>query len=114
MECQCKPGYVGDGFGCVGNLMQVLMSTPSFSNFLTVSYSFPADSGSGFSPIILICSFPLNQQILNYSQMAQSGHQFIKRLSDPAVQSTLFVPNNDGLPNNQVSHSAGNQAPPFS
>ncbi|XP_023808149.1 stabilin-2 isoform X2 [Oryzias latipes] len=76
VECQCKPGYIGDGFGCAGNLMQVLKSTPSFSNFLT--------------------------QILNYSQTSKSGRQFVKRLGDPAVQSTLFVPDNSGLPSNQT------------
>uniref|UniRef100_A0A8P4K5U1 Stabilin 2 n=1 Tax=Dicentrarchus labrax TaxID=13489 RepID=A0A8P4K5U1_DICLA len=37
VKCECKPGYVGDGFSCTGNLLQVLESTPNFSNFLTVS-----------------------------------------------------------------------------
>ncbi|KAI4790761.1 hypothetical protein KUCAC02_034421 [Chaenocephalus aceratus] len=74
--CECKPGYVGDGFSCTGNLMQVLQSTASFSNFLT--------------------------QILNGSQLSESGKQFVKRLSNLAVQSTLFVPENSGLPDNQT------------
>ncbi|XP_063761654.1 stabilin-2 isoform X2 [Eleginops maclovinus] len=74
--CECKPGYVGDGFSCTGNLMQVLQSTPSFSNFLT--------------------------QILNSSQLSQVGRQFVKRLSNLTVQSTLFVPENSGLPDNQT------------
>uniref|UniRef100_A0A3B3I825 Stabilin 2 n=1 Tax=Oryzias latipes TaxID=8090 RepID=A0A3B3I825_ORYLA len=90
VECQCKPGYIGDGFGCAGNLMQVLKSTPSFSNFLT--------------------------QILNYSQTSKSGRQFVKRLGDPAVQSTLFVPDNSGLPSNQdiEFHLSEGQALPIS
>ncbi|XP_034005716.1 stabilin-2 [Trematomus bernacchii] len=74
--CECKPGYVGDGFSCTGNLMQVLQSTASFSNFLT--------------------------QILNSSQLSESGKQFVKRLSNLTVQSTLFVPENSGLPDNQT------------
>lgn len=37
VKCECRPGYVGDGFSCTGNLLQVLEATPTFSNFLTVS-----------------------------------------------------------------------------
>ncbi|XP_075967354.1 LOW QUALITY PROTEIN: stabilin-2 [Anarhichas minor] len=76
VECECKPGYVGDGLSCTGNLLQVLKSTPTFSNFLT--------------------------QILNYSQASVSGKQFVKRLSNLTVQSTLFVPDDNGLPDNQT------------
>lgn len=43
------------------------------------------------------------QQILNYSQVSEPGKQFVKRLSNLTVQSTLFVPDNSGLPDNQVS-----------
>uniref|UniRef100_A0A8C4GKP0 Stabilin 2 n=1 Tax=Dicentrarchus labrax TaxID=13489 RepID=A0A8C4GKP0_DICLA len=76
VKCECKPGYVGDGFSCTGNLLQVLESTPNFSNFLT--------------------------QILNSSQVSESGRNLLKRLSNLTVQSTLFVPDNNGLPNNQT------------
>ncbi|XP_054623431.1 stabilin-2 isoform X2 [Dunckerocampus dactyliophorus] len=76
VNCECKSGYVGDGFSCTGNLLQVLMSTPALSNFLT--------------------------QVLNVSQMSEAGRQYIKRLQDPAVQSTLFVPDNDGLMDNKT------------
>uniref|UniRef100_A0A8C9SNB1 Stabilin 2 n=1 Tax=Scleropages formosus TaxID=113540 RepID=A0A8C9SNB1_SCLFO len=34
VSCACKAGYVGDGYTCSGNLMQVLASRPIFSNFL--------------------------------------------------------------------------------
>ncbi|KAG7277653.1 hypothetical protein CRUP_025338 [Coryphaenoides rupestris] len=34
VACACKPGYVGDGYTCTGNLLQVLTSTPMLSNFL--------------------------------------------------------------------------------
>ncbi|KAM8740220.1 stabilin-2 isoform 1-T1 [Acanthopagrus schlegelii] len=76
VKCDCKVGYVGDGFSCTGNLLQVLQSTPTFSNFFT--------------------------QILNYSHVSESGRLFMKRLSNLTVQSTLFVPDNSGLPDNQT------------
>ncbi|XP_061768066.1 stabilin-2 isoform X1 [Nerophis ophidion] len=76
VNCECKSGYVGDGFSCTGNLLQVLMTTPSLSNFLT--------------------------QVLNVSQASEAGKEFVRRLQNPAVQSTLFVPNNDGLMDNQT------------
>ncbi|XP_070411388.1 stabilin-2 isoform X2 [Nothobranchius furzeri] len=76
VKCECKPGYVGDGSTCAGNLLQVLRSSPALSNFLT--------------------------QVLNYSQVSQSGRQFVKRLEDPALLSTLFVPDNSGLQDNQT------------
>ncbi|KAM4614943.1 LOW QUALITY PROTEIN: stabilin-2 [Polymixia lowei] len=76
LKCECKPGYIGDGYTCTGNLMQVLSSRPSFSNFLT--------------------------QILNYSQISVSGKEFMRRLSNLTVQSTLFVPDNTGLSQNQT------------
>ncbi|XP_065807292.1 stabilin-2 isoform X1 [Labrus bergylta] len=76
VTCECSPGYVGDGLSCVGNLLQVLRSTPNFSNFFS--------------------------QILNSSQVSESGKQFVRRLGNLTVQSTLFVPDNDGLPDNQT------------
>ena len=45
------------------------------------------------------------QQILNYSQVAESGREFVKRLSNLTIQSTLFVPANDGLYVNQVRYT---------
>ncbi|KAM3858894.1 stabilin-2 [Diretmus argenteus] len=76
VKCECKPDYIGDGYTCTGNLLQVLNSRPSFSNFLT--------------------------QILNYSQISEAGEKFMRRLSNPEVQSTLFVPDNTGLSENQT------------
>lgn len=37
VKCDCRSGFIGDGFSCAGNLLQVLQDTPTFSNFLTVS-----------------------------------------------------------------------------
>ncbi|MEQ2165367.1 hypothetical protein GOODEAATRI_016088 [Goodea atripinnis] len=88
VQCECKPGYIGDGFSCAGNLLQVLRSTPTFSNFLI--------------------------QILNYSEVSKSGQTFVKRLSDPDVQSTLFVPENSGLPENLVRPSDRSHLPTVS
>ncbi|XP_077355725.1 stabilin-2 [Festucalex cinctus] len=76
VTCKCKSGYVGDGMSCIGNLFQVLMATPTLSNFLT--------------------------QILNVSQASSAGRKFVQRLQDPDARSTLFAPENDGLMENQT------------
>lgn len=39
------------------------------------------------------------QQILNYSRNSELGKEFIMHLSNLTIQSTLFVPENDGLEN---------------
>uniref|UniRef100_A0A3B3XHF2 Stabilin 2 n=1 Tax=Poecilia mexicana TaxID=48701 RepID=A0A3B3XHF2_9TELE len=88
VQCVCKPGYIGDGLSCTGNLLQVLRSTPTFSNFLI--------------------------QIMNYSEVSESGRRFVKSLSNLEVQSTLFVPENSGLPENldiEVHLSEGQALP---
>uniref|UniRef100_A0AAV2IUI2 Stabilin 2 n=1 Tax=Knipowitschia caucasica TaxID=637954 RepID=A0AAV2IUI2_KNICA len=76
VTCECEVGFVGDGFSCTGTLFQVLQSTPQFSKFLS--------------------------QILNYSEVSSSGKVFIRRLNDLTTQSTLFVPDNSGLSDNQT------------
>uniref|UniRef100_A0A8C1YP86 Stabilin 2 n=1 Tax=Cyprinus carpio TaxID=7962 RepID=A0A8C1YP86_CYPCA len=37
VKCECKTGYIGDGYSCTGNLLQVLSARPTLSNFLSVS-----------------------------------------------------------------------------
>ncbi|XP_065146012.1 stabilin-2 [Paramisgurnus dabryanus] len=76
VKCECKVGYIGDGYSCTGNLLQVLSSRPTFSNFLS--------------------------QIQNYSSYSASGKEFVKRISNITIQSTLFVPDNDGLYSNET------------
>uniref|UniRef100_A0A8C5P065 Stabilin 2 n=1 Tax=Jaculus jaculus TaxID=51337 RepID=A0A8C5P065_JACJA len=71
VNCSCKAGYVGDGFSCSGNLLQVLMSFPSLTNFLT--------------------------EVLAYSKSSSRGRAFLKHLTDLSIHGTLFVPQNGGL-----------------
>ncbi|XP_055972331.1 stabilin-2 isoform X2 [Sorex fumeus] len=71
VNCSCKEGYVGDGISCSGNLLQVLMSRPSLTNFLT--------------------------EVLAYSNSSSRGQAFLKHLADLSIRGTLFVPQNDGL-----------------
>uniref|UniRef100_A0A8D2LAL5 Stabilin 2 n=1 Tax=Varanus komodoensis TaxID=61221 RepID=A0A8D2LAL5_VARKO len=73
VSCTCKTGYVGDGFTCSGNLLQVLMSFPTFSNF-----------------------------VLKYSNASRNGQEFLKYLKNLSTNATLFVPNNDGLMANET------------
>uniref|UniRef100_A0A452G9R1 Stabilin-2 n=1 Tax=Capra hircus TaxID=9925 RepID=A0A452G9R1_CAPHI len=76
VNCTCKVGYVGDGFSCSGNLLQVLMSFPSLTNFL--------------------------KEVLAYSNSSARGRAFLKHLTDLSIRSTLFVPQNSGLRENET------------
>ncbi|KAF4022591.1 hypothetical protein G4228_014958, partial [Cervus hanglu yarkandensis] len=76
VNCTCKVGYVGDGFSCSGNLLQVLMSFPSLTNFL--------------------------KEVLAYSNSSARGRAFLKHLTDLSIRSTLFVPQNSGLWENET------------
>nr|KAF6453946.1 stabilin 2 [Molossus molossus] len=76
VNCTCKVGYVGDGFSCSGNLLQVLMSFPSLTNFLT--------------------------EVLAYSNSSARGQAFLKHLTDLSIRGTLFVPQNSGLAGNET------------
>ncbi|XP_073940360.1 stabilin-2 [Castor canadensis] len=76
VNCTCKMGYVGDGFSCSGNLLQVLMSFPSLTNFL--------------------------MEVLAYSNSSARGQAFLKHLTDLSIHSTLFVPQNSGLQENET------------
>lgn len=96
---------MGDGFSCTGNLLQVLQATPTFSNFLTVSLD-PLQSTELCSCLDLLQRLVSPQQILNYSVASEAGRRFVERLGNLEVRSTLLVPDNSGLPENQVSPAA--------
>uniref|UniRef100_A0A8B9FQA7 Stabilin 2 n=1 Tax=Amazona collaria TaxID=241587 RepID=A0A8B9FQA7_9PSIT len=76
VNCTCKPGYVGDGFSCSGNLLQVLMSFPTLTNFLS--------------------------DIMAYSNTSRKGREFLRYLTDLSVHATLFAPNDNGLRENET------------
>ncbi|KAM6216453.1 stabilin-2 [Rhynchocyon petersi] len=76
VNCTCKPGYVGDGFSCSGNLLQVLMSFPSLKNFL--------------------------KEVLAYSNNSARGRVFLRHLTDLSSRGTFFVPDNSGLWGNET------------
>ncbi|KFO30281.1 Stabilin-2 [Fukomys damarensis] len=76
VNCTCRPGYVGNGMSCSGNLLQVLMSNPLLKNFLT--------------------------EVLAYSSSSARGRAFLKHLTDLSTHSTLFVPFNSGLGENET------------
>ncbi|XP_053441606.1 stabilin-2 isoform X1 [Nycticebus coucang] len=76
VNCTCKVGYVGDGFSCSGNLLQVLMSVPSLTDFL--------------------------KEVLAYSNSSARGRAFLDHLTDLSIRSTLFVPQNNGLGGNET------------
>ncbi|XP_021114057.1 stabilin-2 isoform X2 [Heterocephalus glaber] len=76
VNCTCRPGYVGNGVSCNGNLLQVLMSNPLLKNFL--------------------------KEVLAYSNSSARGRVFLKHLTDLSIHSTLFVPPNNGLWENET------------
>uniref|UniRef100_A0A674K483 Stabilin 2 n=1 Tax=Terrapene triunguis TaxID=2587831 RepID=A0A674K483_9SAUR len=76
VNCTCKTGYVGNGFTCSGNLLQVLMSFPMFTNFLS--------------------------EVLVYSNSSTKGREFLKYLTNLSTRATLFAPNNNGLRENET------------
>uniref|UniRef100_A0A8C2SSE2 Stabilin 2 n=1 Tax=Coturnix japonica TaxID=93934 RepID=A0A8C2SSE2_COTJA len=76
VNCTCRPGYVGDGSSCSGNLLQVLMSFPTLTNFL--------------------------EKIMAYSNSSRKGRAFLRYLTDLSVRATLFAPNDSGLRENQT------------
>ncbi|KAH0516419.1 Stabilin-2 [Microtus ochrogaster] len=75
VNCTCKAGYVGDGFSCSGNMLQVLMSLSSLTDFLA--------------------------EVLAYSNSSARGRAFLKHLTDLSIRGTLFVPQNSGLMGNK-------------
>ncbi|KAA0720877.1 X-link domain-containing adhesion molecule 2 Fasciclin [Triplophysa tibetana] len=107
LKCECKTGYIGDGYSCTGNLLQVLSTQPTFSNFYSVSIACSNECFGLKSKCVenalersTLCVL---QQIQNYSSYSASGKEFVNRISNITIQSTLFVPDNNGLYSNQTS-----------
>ncbi|XP_020660055.3 stabilin-2 [Pogona vitticeps] len=75
VNCTCKTGYVGNGFICSGNLLQVIVSFPTLENFVS--------------------------KVQLYSNTSRKGQEFLKYLTNLSINATLFVPNNDGLKKNE-------------
>ncbi|XP_004715325.1 stabilin-1 [Echinops telfairi] len=77
VECQCRDGFVGDGAAvCNGKLLDVLAATANFSTFYAM--------------------------ILDYANATQRGLDFLGFLSDESTLKTLFVPVNEGFPDNMT------------
>nr|XP_056702547.1 stabilin-2 [Euleptes europaea] len=76
VNCTCKIGYVGNGFTCTGNLLQVLLSVPTFTNFVS--------------------------EVFTYSNTSKKGQEFLKYLTNLSIKATLFVPDNNGLKENET------------
>lgn len=55
------------------------------------------------SGVVVLQHLVSMQQILNYSSTSEAGRRFVERLKNLEVRSTLLVPENSGLPENQVS-----------
>ncbi|XP_069793304.1 stabilin-1 [Narcine bancroftii] len=76
IQCECLEGFVGDGYSCNGNLMNVISSHSNFSIF----YS----------------------KLLDYAQSNEKGIEFLEFLSDKTTNETLFIPLDSGLKENET------------
>nr|XP_014344303.1 PREDICTED: stabilin-1 [Latimeria chalumnae] len=76
VQCDCRDGYVGDGYYCNGNLLQVLASNSNFSVF----YS----------------------RLLDYANSDSKGSEYLDLLSNDTTFETLFVPANSGFGENET------------
>uniref|UniRef100_UPI00398F7B5D stabilin-1 isoform X1 n=2 Tax=Pristiophorus japonicus TaxID=55135 RepID=UPI00398F7B5D len=76
IQCECKEGYVGDGYSCNGNLVEVISSYSNFSVF----YS----------------------KLLDYANATGEGMEFLEFLSDETTTATLFIPLDSGFGENET------------
>uniref|UniRef100_A0ABM5FKB7 Stabilin-1 n=1 Tax=Pogona vitticeps TaxID=103695 RepID=A0ABM5FKB7_9SAUR len=74
VQCDCRDGFIGDGYTCIGNLLAVLGHHANFS----VYYS----------------------MILDYANATQEGADFFDFLLTDTTYKTLFAPLNSGFGNN--------------
>ncbi|XP_032893181.1 stabilin-1 isoform X2 [Amblyraja radiata] len=71
IQCICKEGFVGDGYFCNGNLMNVISSHSNFSIFYTT--------------------------LLDYGQATEKGKELLEFLSDETTNEMLFIPLDSSL-----------------
>nr|XP_023955738.1 stabilin-1 isoform X4 [Chrysemys picta bellii] len=71
VRCNCRDGFIGDGYSCSGNLLAVLAEHSNFSIFYSI--------------------------LLDYTNATQDGLEFLNFLSNDTAYKTLFVPLNSGF-----------------
>uniref|UniRef100_A0A8C3P8H3 Stabilin 1 n=1 Tax=Chrysemys picta bellii TaxID=8478 RepID=A0A8C3P8H3_CHRPI len=76
VRCNCRDGFIGDGYSCSGNLLAVLAEHSNFSIFYSI--------------------------LLDYTNATQDGLEFLNFLSNDTAYKTLFVPLNSGFGVNMV------------
>ncbi|XP_034295185.1 stabilin-1 isoform X2 [Pantherophis guttatus] len=74
VQCNCKDGYIGNGYSCTGSLLDVLAQQANFSVFYSI--------------------------ILDFANTTQEGVDFLNFLSEDLAYKTLFVPLNSGFGDN--------------
>ncbi|XP_070594767.1 stabilin-1 isoform X2 [Erythrolamprus reginae] len=74
VQCNCKDGYIGNGYYCTGSLLDVLAQQANFSVFYSI--------------------------ILDFANTTQEGVDFLNFLSEDIAYKTLFVPLNSGFGHN--------------
>ncbi|XP_054832207.1 stabilin-1 isoform X2 [Eublepharis macularius] len=72
--CDCRDGFIGDGYTCIGNLLAVLEQHANFSVYYFM--------------------------LLDYANTTQEGLEFLDLLSDDTTYKTLFAPLNSGFRDN--------------
>lgn len=71
VRCNCRDGFMGDGYSCSGNLLAVLAEHTNFSTFYSM--------------------------LLDYTNTTQDGLEFLNFLSNDTAYKTLFAPLNSGF-----------------
>ncbi|XP_053156108.1 stabilin-1 [Hemicordylus capensis] len=74
VKCDCRDGFIGDGYTCIGSLVTVLGQKENFSIYYSM--------------------------VLDYANATQEGWEFLDFLSSDTIYKTLFVPLNSGFGHN--------------